>query len=293
MFGYIRTRKADLRVREYEYYRASYCGLCRSMGKCTGQCSRLTLSYDVAFLANVRMLIRGTVPTFRRRRCLVHPLRRRSMMEPNEELDFCASAAALLAYEKCRDDVADEGRLGRFSARLRCLCLYGAYRRAKKRLPALAETVRQALAELSRMEAERIPSVDRPAAVFGRLLAAVCSEGLTGAEAATARVIGDKTGRFIYIVDAVDDMQKDAKSGNFNPVLGLFGENLTNEDRESLRVALIACLTDLEAALDLIPEGGPPETRAVLQNILYLGMPDTLQRVLYGAECRKEETTGE
>ena len=81
MFGYIRTAREELRVREYEYYRASYCGLCRSMGKCTGQCSRFALSYDFAFLANVRMALTQTAPTFRRRRCIAHPFRRRVMME--------------------------------------------------------------------------------------------------------------------------------------------------------------------------------------------------------------------
>ena len=99
MFGYVKTVRGELRVREYEYYRASYCGLCRSMGKCTGQCSRMLLSYDFAYLANVRMALSGQKPAFAKRRCMVHPLRRRVMMERNEQLDFCAAASAILAYD--------------------------------------------------------------------------------------------------------------------------------------------------------------------------------------------------
>ena len=59
MFGYVKTHNPELRVAEYEYYRAAYCGLCRSMGKCTGQCSRMTLSYDFAFLALIRLALTG------------------------------------------------------------------------------------------------------------------------------------------------------------------------------------------------------------------------------------------
>ena len=100
MFGYVRAARADMRVREYEYYRASYCGLCRSMGKCTGQCSRMLLSFDFAYLANVRMALAGTEPSFHPRRCIAHPFRKRMMMDRNEQLDFCAVASTILAYEK-------------------------------------------------------------------------------------------------------------------------------------------------------------------------------------------------
>lgn len=293
MFGYVRIRKSELKVREYEYYRAAYCGLCCSMGRCTGQCSRLALSYDVAFLIHVRMLLCGTEPAFKRQRCFIHPLKKRPVMQQNDQLAYCADASALLAYEKCRDDVVDEGFWGRIRARLRCLLFSNAYRRAKKRLPELAETVRGHLTELSLLEQERPASVDAPAAIFGALLSEIAAYGLSGAKAHIARVIGDKVGRFIYIIDAIDDLEKDAKCRNFNPVLALFGENPTNEERESIRVALTACLSDLEAALDLIEEHPRREIKAVVQNILYLGMPDAVQRVLCGGADRKEDTSGE
>lgn len=293
MFGYVRIRKSELRIREYEYYRAAYCGLCRQMGKCTGQCSRLTLSYDVAFLVHVRMLLCGTVPVFKRRRCLVHPLKKRPMMEENDQLSYCADVSALLGYEKCRDDVADEGFGGSLKARLRCLFLSNAYRRARNRLPELAEALRGHLAALSRLERERPASVDAPAAIFGALVADMTAYGLSGPQERVARTIGDKVGRFIYIIDAIDDLEKDAKRGNFNPVLALFGEKPTNEERESIRVALIACLSDLEAALDLIEEHPRQEIKAVVENILYFGMPDTVRRVLCGKADREEDIPGE
>lgn len=290
MFGYVKVRKAELRVREYEYYRATYCGLCRSMGKCTGQCSRFTLSYDIAFLAQVRMALVGTVPTFKKRRCIAHPFRARMMMEPNGELFFAADASALLAFEKCRDDVMDKRGFGRLIARCRLLLLHGAYRRAKKRLPELASALRERLAALSTLEGEKRPTVDEPAAIFGELLALLFSHGLQGDAARIAAVIGNKVGRFIYIVDAADDLEKDAKSRNFNPVLLLYGKKPTKEARRLLQDALLSCLSDAATALDLIGEAQYSPCRAVLENILYLGMPAAAKKVIWGeGACCKEE----
>lgn len=287
MFGYIRPHTPELRVREYEYYKAVYCGLCRSMGKCTGQCSRMTLSYDFAFLSLVRMALSGTVPAFRRRRCFVHPLRKRNCMEPNGESDYCARAAAILSFEKCRDDVADERGMRRFRARLRCLFLHGAYRRAKKKLPDLAAGVREALCRLSALEKERHASVDEPAAVFGDLLALIVSYDYEGDRATLAAHIGRTVGKFIYIADAADDYEKDVNSGSYNPFALLYKGGFTAEARTSAEVALRAELCDLEEAFLLLPETICPEQKEILCNILYLGMPATVKKVLYGAP--KEE----
>jgi hypothetical protein len=289
LFGYVKIEKSELRVREYEYYRAAYCGLCRSMGKCTGQCSRLTLSYDIAFLSQVRMALTGVVPTFGEYRCLVHPFRPRRMMEPTPELAYAADVSALLAYEKCRDDIADKRSFGRLFARVRCLFLQGAYRRARKRREGLALAIREHLAALSALERERIPSVDQPAALFGALLADLFAYELPEAVAPIARVIGDKIGRFIYIVDAVDDRKRDEKSGNFNPVLLLCGSEMSDDDKTMLEQALTLCLDDASAALDLVGEDAERERRAILENIIYLGMPAVAGTVIWGEGGRKEE----
>ncbi len=288
MFGYVKIRRSELRVREYEYYRAGYCGLCRSMGKCTGQCSRMLLSYDFAYLATVRMALCGTTPTFKRRRCIAHPLRPRMMMEPNDQLRYCAAATAILAFEKCRDNVADERGLRRFVARLQCLWLRRSYKKAKKCAPGLAEGVRAHLVRLAEQERAKQPSVDVVAAIFGDLLADVAAYGLEGDIARLARKIGWETGRFVYILDALDDLEKDAEKGRFNPFLLLHGGPIPEQQRSSIEQALIVGLMDLESAFALLPEAQDPTRQEILNNILYLGMPGTLKRVLYG-ECDEEE----
>lgn len=290
MFGYIRTVRGELRVREYEYYRATYCGLCRSMGKCTGQCSRMLLSFDFAFLATVRMALTGEKAVLRRRRCLVHPLRPRVMMEGNKQLDFCAVASTLLAFEKCRDDVADERGIARLKARLQCLWLLPAKHRATRREPVLSECVRGHLSRLSSMEKRKEDSVDTVAAVFGDLLADVASHGLSGEAATLARSIGRETGRFIYILDAIDDLEKDAKRGRYNPFLLRYGGELDKDAREGIRDALFLLLGRLEAAMQLLPDGADATQCEILKNILYLGMKNAMERALSEKVEKEDES---
>lgn len=282
MFGYIRVDRNELRLREYEYYRATYCGLCRSMGKCTGQCSRMTISYDVAFLAGVRLLLEDTPVEIKRRSCIVHPFKKRAMMEPNASLCYAANVSAILAYEKCRDDVRDERGGKRAKARLRAGALRRAYKKASAALPELTKNVRAHLERLSEAEHKRAPSVDAVASIFGDLLGDVFAHGLAEHEALLARKIGYEVGRFIYVLDALDDLAEDEKRGRFNPLLLVYGGLMSDADKAGVRAALVAGLCDLERAFDLLPQRDDPTGREILNNILYLGMPAAIDKILTG-----------
>ncbi len=282
MFGYIRVDRNELRLREYEYYRATYCGLCRSMGKCTGQCSRMSVSYDIAFLASVRLLLDGAPVEMKRRACIVHPFRKRAMMEPNDALRYAANASAILAYEKCRDDIRDERGGKRAKARMRAGALRRGYKKASKELPLLADLVRSHLERLSEAEHKRAPSVDAVSSIFGDLLGDVFAHGLDGHDAPLAKKIGYEVGRFIYVLDALDDLAEDEKRGRFNPLLLLYGGMMSDEEKRGVRNALVTGLYDLERAFDLLPQRDDPTGREILNNILYLGMPAAIDKVLAG-----------
>ncbi len=293
MFGYIKTRSADLRLRDFECYRACYCGLCRTMGSCTGQCSRLTLNYDFAFLAVLRLSLTGERPDVKKVRCPIHPLHRRKIMRKTPQLIYCADASALLTAGKLADDLADEHGFGKFRARLAKLLFSGASRRAKKRNPSLASEIAKQLARLRECErSETSVSADEPAAIFGELMREVASNGLEGDAARIAGTIGDAVGRWIYFVDAVDDFEKDKKKKRFNPFLRLFGESPESGDWESVRVSLGATLAGAQRAFELIDSYPYPELREVLANALYIGMPCTADRILPSQKEQSEPTFG-
>lgn len=282
MLGYIRTDAPELRLRDSECYRAIYCGLCRQMGKCTGQCSRLSLSYDFAFLAAFRMSLTNEKLELQKKRCFVHPLKKRNMATDSPTLAYCADASAILTYHKCRDDIDDEKGFKKLRARLASGIFSSAYRRAKRRYPALDATVRSLLQELREYERDTTapPSADTPAAIFGNLMAAVCSEGLAGVEARIATTFGRAIGHWIYLIDAADDYRDDLVSGSFNPFVRLFGDQMTEENANSIAISLKRYLSDAEGAFLLIDYFPAPEVREILCNILYLGLPKAADRIL-------------
>jgi len=297
MLGYIKTDSRELRLREYEYYRALYCGLCKRMGKCTGNCSRMTLSYDFVFLAAVRLAITGEKPVMQKGRCLLHPFRKRMMAKGNDALDYAADASAILCYHKLTDDLHDEKGLKKLGAVLSRPFLTKGYRRAKKRHPALDAAVREHLLTLSRYESGEIPveGADPLAAEFGKIMEAVFSQGLEGWDAKIACNIGRAVGHWIYLADAADDLAQDRKKGRFNPYLDLFEDPPTKAELEHLEIAMTSLLCQAENALQLVDSYPSAELKEIIWNILYLGMPATAKAVIGnadGSDSRKNEKKG-
>ena len=283
MFGYVKAMRDDLTVRQDTMYRAAYCGLCKEMGRCTGQCSRLTLSYDMVFLYLVRSAISGNKPVQKNGRCLLHPLRRRQIVQSDEELKYAARVSSLLFYGKVCDDLADEKGIKKFFKRLIKPFAGSAKKRAN--LPELYDKIEQRLRELSELEAKRMQSVDAPADIFGKLLSDVFEFGLSGDAATLAREIGFRTGRFIYAVDAADDINEDKEKGSYNPFLLLYGGEIDDSQRSIIEMAMKYDLTALASAIDLIDNS---ELVRVIKNIIYLGMPASVHRALKGEHSEQK-----
>lgn len=280
MFGYVKVTQSELKVKEYEFYRGVYCGLCRSMGKCTGQCSRMALSYDFAFLAIVRLALTKENMEFERKRCGVHPLHKRSVMSRNSQLDFCAYAASILNYHKLLDDKNDEKGMKKLRARLLMPMVKSGRKKAlKNSYGELDSQVSGLLEELAAFETRREVSVDLPAEIFGRILGAICSFGLEGTEARIASALGSHVGRWIYIADALDDMADDKRLGRYNPILLMYGLEIpSREQRASIEDALKNELYEAEAAVDLI-DFADCALKNIVQNIIYLGMPSKIREI--------------
>ncbi len=283
MFGYIKVEHSELKVKEYELYRSTYCGLCRAMGKCTGQCSRMTLNYDFVFLALARLALTPAQVTFKRRRCLAHPFTKRNSMEKNPILTYCAGASAILNYQKIADDIADEKGFKRFRARLVLPFVSHARKKAIRRAPelrALDEAVAKRLCELTELEKSNAASVDRPAYLFGALLGDIMAFGLEGNDARVAYELGKSVGAWIYIADAIDDMKDDVQKKRYNPIVMLYGGRLpTKEELDSISAAIRNHLFSAEAAFDLF--GTEDEAiKNIIYNILYLGIPNKTDKII-------------
>ena len=278
MFGYVRIYKPECRFREYEYYRGVYCGVCRALRKCGGACARLTLSYDAAFLALVRMALEGETPRFVKKRCPAHPLRRHTEALPTAAAELSARMSLILTYYKNKDDRRDEKGRKRLRARLLSPALGRMSRRAAKGCEALEPRIKESLEALWAFEAAPTLSLDRPAVLFGETLGEILSFGLAGEKEKIARAIGRAIGKWVYLADALDDREEDLRLGRYNPIVTVYGDKLP-EGNEAIALALDACLAEAEAALDLL-DFPDRDMQALAENVLRFGMPREYEKIM-------------
>ncbi len=272
LFGYVKPVIKELLVKEYEFYRATYCGICKSMKKHTGLLSNVTLTYDSVFLALLRMAyVEDSFISVRMGRCFLHPIKKRCILNDSPALEYTADAFAILTYYKMMDDIHDEG-LGKRLA-------VGAVRpiagRAKKKAekPSLEDIVRDKLLKIREMEDRREASVDAPAELFGELLGRVFSYGIEGEGALVLDRCGYHLGKFIYCIDAADDYEEDFRSGSYNPYCVCYGTpTLSVENKKMIKTALLLECKELENAINLIPFGKKITAENIVRNIIYLGL---------------------
>ncbi len=256
MFGIVTATHSELTEEQRKRYGAVYCGICRRIRIQHTQLARLGLSYDMAFLALLLMSLYEPEEATGKRACALHPIKPRPWVD-NEYIRYCADMNVALAYYKCLDDAADEGKL-----RSRAMVHH-----LKRRMPLLEQqwprqcaAIRDSIQRLSQLEQAQSTSVDATANAFGDLMAEllVYHEDMW---APTLRQMGFYLGRFIYLADAVEDFDDDAAQGRFNPLIG--------HDRslwDSYLVLAMGRCTDHYERLPLVQDKG------ILDNILYSGV---------------------
>lgn len=281
MYGYVRPVKDELRVREYETFRGVYCGLCHRLRERYGPIARFAVNYDLTFLA---MLLADAGPVEAcRRRCPYHPLRRAACPAGLGSMDAAADITVILAYWKLMDGAADKGFFGRIGCRIAAAALRGAYKRASRAMPAFAAETEAELRALAALEAEESESLDAAADKFALILRAAAEGASYPARARVLRELLYHLGRVIYVLDAVDDLSEDERTGAYNPLRYRFTtENgkLRPEDEKELRLSLQHSHNSMLSAFALLEKN--PYTD-ILENILCLGLPSVTQAVFSGA----------
>ncbi len=290
MFGYVRIHKPTITMGEYELYQGVYCTLCRRLGKRYGLSARMALSYDLTFLALLQMALSDEKACFTPGRCSFNPTKKCLNCATTVPIDRAADISALLTYHKLRDTVADEGFFKKLGAWL--LMPLAAHHRKKaiKRYPAADARIAAMMTAQAALEAEGCASIDRAAEPFALLLQWLLAE--TAADDRQRLVLerlGYCLGRWVYLIDAVDDMVEDKTKSNYNPYI-LYRNIQNDEDippaKNYARLTLNACLAECVAAYNLL------EVRrfdGILRNILEQGMPRAQQRVITGEDKNHEQ----
>jgi hypothetical protein len=160
-----------------------------------------------------------------------------------------------------------------------------AVRRARKAERELDQKLSACLAALADFERAPTPSIDRPASLFGEVMATLLAHSFSGEKATLARAIGAAVGKWVYLIDVLDDLDEDARRGRFNPILQVLdGKSLDRKTLDQVSLALDACLTEAAAALDLV-DFPDDDAKSLCENLLHGGMPSVANEIL----TKKEE----
>ena len=267
MFGYVNIFKDELKVKDYLNFRAYYCGLCHACGKRCSHASRLGLSYDMTFLAVLLSALSPQCSEHVEKPCIAHPFHKRKYIINDPCIDYAADASAILYYCKLKDDFHDEHSI---TSILGCAAFHKAYKKAAKRQPELAEMITTNLNKLSTLEKNNSSDIDLCADCFAHITEHLFSPDFIGENKRPAAWLGYNIGRWIYIIDAFSDIEKDLKKKSFNPFLSAYdGSDISEYKKQlsdNLRITLTFTLENAASAFNLMKIYKNDE---ILKNILY------------------------
>ena len=261
MFGYVQAHKPELKMREFYKYKAYYCGLCKGLREKYGFLGQLTLTYDMTFLV---MLLTSLYEVETKReecRCVVHPVKKQKMLS-NEITEYAADMNIILTYYHFVDDWQDEkSKLGLAGLH----AFRKTYLELEEKYPEKCRAIRKCLYLLKKCEERGEENIDITARYFGELMAEHFAYKKDVWEKPLKRM-GFYLGKFIYIMDAYDDVEKDLESGSYNAFAKLYGQaDFEERCREMMNFVLAECTAQFEW-LPCIEDAN------ILRNILYAGV---------------------
>lgn len=261
MFGYIAVNKPEMKFREFDVYQSYYCGLCKSLKERYGKRGQLTLSYDMTFLALLLTSLYEPETVSGVRRCIAHPVEKHRYCQ-NEFTDYAADMNLLLSYEKCLDDWNDErsvkkGMMG--------LLLKNQNHQVYERYPEKIDEICRKMKEIHEFEKADSRNIDEVAGAFGAIMAEIFAYRKDEWEE-TLRCMGFFLGKFIYLMDAYEDIETDLKQGMYNSLKSMYEDPDFEEQAERM---LLMMMAECSKAFERLPI---VENTEILRNILYSGV---------------------
>lgn len=262
MFGYVRINKMDLTFREFEHYKGYYCGLCKYLKENHGEISRLGLNYDITFLIVLLTSLYKPKTNIVEEICIVSPFKKKKKIV-NEITEYAASMNILLAYYKLEDNLLDDKGI-------KDILAYNIYKSklklAYEKFPKKAEVIKEQMQILNKLEKEKNLNIDMVSNTFGKIMEEIFSYKNDEYEEDLRRV-GFNIGKYIYILDAYEDLEEDYKKGRYNP----FIEYINNKEELKLKVDNLISMS-LGLLSSSINNLDLQYNRGIIDNIVYSGV---------------------
>lgn len=283
MFGYVRYDLPNLFIKDFMLYKAMYCGLCKGIGASCGQMARIGLTYDVTFLSVLLHNMTGADIKVERQNCFEHTIKKRPIAVVDDLTRELGALNTVLAYYKLTDDIGDE-RKGRGKR----LWFQKGFRRARKNYPELVKIVENYMREQDSTEKNKTDSVEMAADPTANMMRALSDYFLKEKASDASRGLFYELGKWVYLIDALDDYDKDKKKGAYNPFACAYGaqtkKQLLAENGEEIGFLFDALFYSLRENLAKISF---PFNRDLTDNVMLRGLPNETMRVMRGEKSVK------
>lgn len=275
MFGYVRPDTPYLYIKDQTLYQALYCGVCKGIGKTCGQVARFGLSYDVAFLSAILHNLLGVDVKIEKQHCITHCIRVKQIAEVDELTEKLGVLNTELAYYKCVDDISDGDKGG-----LKKLAFHRGHQRAQKLYPEMCEIIREGILAQEKIEKAQTESVDRAADASATMLARLSDYLLGEKKSEDSYTLFYNLGKWVYLIDAIDDYDKDKNKGAYNPFLLAYQSESKSEmierHLEDLNFLFGTIFTEIQERLCRLSMGF---NRDLIDNVLLRGLPKETRKI--------------
>jgi len=275
MYGYVVPNKPTLRASDFVLYRSFYCGICCCTGRLYGQLPRFTTNYDFAFLSALLHDYASADIVIEEHKCVLNPIKKKAVLQSNALLERLVAANIMLAYQKAQDGVIDgDGFKYRLSRRM----LKKAFNKAKAACPDIYAVIETGYRRQRDAEKKALPSIDRAADPFASLMRELTETILGVKTDDNLNALCYNIGKFVYIADALDDIEDDVKRRRYNPFAAMYG--VTKKNFEGRSAFIAAHADDLKFMLDAVTARAAQafdglkfsQSYSLLRNIVFDGL---------------------
>lgn len=279
LLGYVKAFKPEMKIKDYELYRGIYCSLCRALGKNYSPLAQLFLSYDFALAAVFFLAVRDDGCSFSKKRCPYNPSKKCMICASRDVFDFCSHAVIITVYYKLLDNLHDKEIGAKLLAALLFPIVSLMHRKAAKKAPEIEEAEAFLYRKQAETESEKSVSIDKSAHPSADTLGKIFALGANEKSNPDYYRFGYMIGRFVYITDAADDLERDKKTGNFNPFAN---EKISSEEERRVFAEKVDSMLSLThaTALETLDAIKVRRFYGILDNVIFEGLDHCRKTVL-------------
>ncbi len=283
MFGYIKADLPNMYVKDTVLYQAMYCSLCKGIGQTCGQKARFALNYDLTFLSVLMHNLMGEDVKVEKQHCVVHLIRKRPIALTDDLTKRIATLNVILAYHKLNDDVIDSGK-----GRIKRSFFKKAYKKAKRLEPEMDSAVKKMYDELLRLEKAKCDSMDMIADPFGNMMQDIVKIIMQDKLTEEVSELAYYLGKWIYLIDALDDFDKDKKKKNYNVFICSYKDVNTQDElickyKQDLILVFSSVLSRIG---ELTSKINYKFNHDLIDNVLYRGLSAQTKRIMEKEKCK-------